>query len=57
MWVDGAISSPFQSFQFVSAGKQNPAEPQYPDLIIRFGCSRGGSVGMPWGIMWASAVF
>lgn len=31
------------SFQCVSAGKQNHAEPQYPDLITRFGCSCTGS--------------
>lgn len=45
------------SFRFVSARKQNHAEPQYPDLITRFGCSRTGRVGMLWGIMWANAVF
>lgn len=57
MFLDGAINFPSQYFQFVLAGKQNHAEPQYPDPIIRFGCSLTGRVGMPWGIMWARCVF
>lgn len=42
-WRVSSIS-PSYSFQCVSAGKQNHAEPQYPDLITRFGCSCTGRV-------------